>query len=583
MSNVLETVVIKIGYDVSDLQRGQKQADQLIEKTKKTAQYNAKGIGESAKNATDFFVQLRKAALSYFAVLATGKGLVSLTDSVISGGANLYRLSQNLGISAKEISTWGNAVRMSGGSAEAFQGTIKMLSAAVTDLKTFGHSSLDPLFQKFNIHVLDATTNKALPFADVLMQIGDALNNLPDPADRFNIGKQFGLDEGTIALLTKGRKEVERMLQVSSKNAMSDADAKKAAEAQQKWEDLKNTIENLWRDVAFKLLPTFERLAPVLIRFAEIAIPWLVKLLDEFNRLDEATGGVSTQMTALVVAFGALNAMGIIGAITGITKALWGMSTASVSAIGGLAKIVPLAAAGGLGYGLGTYIYNNDLAGTSVGDFIGESTAKVASFFGNSDATKALDINGSAGINLSTPIKQGATGSIPSVFYEAAAKYNRDPMELYKIWMRESSGGKNMKSPKGARGHMGLMPATQKDYGVTNPDDLRQSVFAAAHFLSDRSREFGGDNLKVWASYNWGQGNVRDLGLGAAHKETRDYLEYMTGRPWADLMASENGGGNTNQTINVSQVMINTKATDAKGIASDFKNALVAQANTGLR
>lgn len=114
----------------------------------------------------------------------------------------------------------------------------------------------------------------------------------------------------------------------------------------------------------------------------------------------------------------------------------------------------------------------------------------------------------------------------------------RDLEKMYKLpagildrmWLRESSRGKNMLSPKGAKGHFGFMPATAAQYGIFGKEnDFNASSAAAARKMSDLLKEYNGDLVKATAAYNWGDGNLNKYGLGGMHKETRDYVQAVAG------------------------------------------------------
>lgn len=62
-------------------------------------------------------------------------------------------------------------------------------------------------------------------------------------------------------------------------------------------------------------------------------------------------------------------------------------------------------------------------------------------------------------------------------------------------------------SSVGAEGIAQFMPATARDYGITNPFDPSQEIPAAARMMADLHREFGSWSLAL-AAYNWGSGNV---------------------------------------------------------------------------
>ena len=99
---------------------------------------------------------------------------------------------------------------------------------------------------------------------------------------------------------------------------------------------------------------------------------------------------------------------------------------------------------------------------------------------------------------------------------------------LDSVWNAESSRGVNMRSSAGAQGHFQFMPATAKQYGVADVNDLTQSAGGAARMLGDLLRSSSGDLSKALAGYNWGTGNVQRQGMNAAPAETRNYIQKVT-------------------------------------------------------
>lgn len=102
------------------------------------------------------------------------------------------------------------------------------------------------------------------------------------------------------------------------------------------------------------------------------------------------------------------------------------------------------------------------------------------------------------------------------------------------VWKQESRRGKNMgPSSAGAMGHMQFMKGTGKQYGLNSEADFydfNKSTTAAASYLRDLLKQFGGDIAKALAAYNWGPDNVKKFGLGRAPKETRNYLNSILGK-----------------------------------------------------
>jgi len=70
------------------------------------------------------------------------------------------------------------------------------------------------------------------------------------------------------------------------------------------------------------------------------------------------------------------------------------------------------------------------------------------------------------------------------IFQAAAEEWNVDPLLLKSLAHTESSGDPRAVSKANAQGLMQIMPATQKELGVTDPFDPVQSIFGGAKYLS---------------------------------------------------------------------------------------------------
>jgi hypothetical protein len=90
----------------------------------------------------------------------------------------------------------------------------------------------------------------------------------------------------------------------------------------------------------------------------------------------------------------------------------------------------------------------------------------------------------------------------------AARKYEVDPRVLWTIAYLETRFRSDQVSPKGARGLMQFIPATAKRFNLTNPYDARQSIGAAARYVSELTKQFNGRLDLVLASYNSGETTV---------------------------------------------------------------------------
>ena len=97
---------------------------------------------------------------------------------------------------------------------------------------------------------------------------------------------------------------------------------------------------------------------------------------------------------------------------------------------------------------------------------------------------------------------------------ESSKRYGIDPQLLRILCFIESRYRIDAVSPKGARGPMQFMPDTATRFGLKNPHDPQQSIDAAARYLRDLLRTFGGRLDLALAAYNAGEGTVQSFRTG---------------------------------------------------------------------
>jgi soluble lytic murein transglycosylase-like protein len=103
--------------------------------------------------------------------------------------------------------------------------------------------------------------------------------------------------------------------------------------------------------------------------------------------------------------------------------------------------------------------------------------------------------------------------------------------------MAESGGDPNAVSSAGAQGLFQLMPATQKQFNVTNWRDPTQQANAAAMYMQQLLAKYQGNYAEALAAYNWGPGNEdKDIAkygnkwMMHAPKETQGYVQNIAQR-----------------------------------------------------
>ncbi|WNV48175.1 internal virion protein [Caulobacter phage Quill_5.2] len=114
--------------------------------------------------------------------------------------------------------------------------------------------------------------------------------------------------------------------------------------------------------------------------------------------------------------------------------------------------------------------------------------------------------------------------------FAAAAQFaGVSPSVFDGMWATESSRGVNMRSPVGAQGHFGIMPATRKTWekrtGLKlNPDDFSDGLYLAAQTLKENMKATGGNIADALRMYNAGPDRRR-----WENPETRAYAQKVMG------------------------------------------------------
>ena len=112
------------------------------------------------------------------------------------------------------------------------------------------------------------------------------------------------------------------------------------------------------------------------------------------------------------------------------------------------------------------------------------------------------------------PSLQERKRQLEPLIIESAKRYRIDPRILRTVCFIESRFRPGAVSPKGAQGLMQFMPETARRYGLQSPHDPKAAIEAAAHYLSDLLRKFGGRVDLALAAYNAGEGTVEAFQTG---------------------------------------------------------------------
>lgn len=111
-----------------------------------------------------------------------------------------------------------------------------------------------------------------------------------------------------------------------------------------------------------------------------------------------------------------------------------------------------------------------------------------------------------------------------SIIYSEAKKNNIRPELVAAVVQAESKFKPTARSGAGAVGLMQLVPRTGRWMGARDLTNPAQNISAGAKYLRYLSDRFDGNETKMIAAYNAGEGNVKRFGGVPPFKETRKYV-----------------------------------------------------------
>jgi soluble lytic murein transglycosylase-like protein len=111
-----------------------------------------------------------------------------------------------------------------------------------------------------------------------------------------------------------------------------------------------------------------------------------------------------------------------------------------------------------------------------------------------------------------------------SIIYREATKHNIRPELVAAVVQAESRFKPTARSGAGAIGLMQLVPKTGRWMGARDLTNPVQNIAAGAKYLKYLHERFDGNETKVIAAYNAGEGNVKRFGGVPPFRETRKYV-----------------------------------------------------------
>jgi hypothetical protein len=530
MATIIDALVVTLGFDTKGVKKGQADATDALKKVRDNATSTAKEMESRGAQAGQFFGQIRNQVIGLTAALLGGKGMEVFARDTTNSVAAMGRLAYNIGATVRDVGTFRNFVEASGGSADAAAASLMGLSQAMETYKSTGQAS--PEFLS-GLGMIGADANTAVSQLPALFNKW-AQNQTPQ--FRNQIGHWLGLDQGSIdALAQKSVAQFQAAWARAGSTVPSGEDAKKLTDLQNAWISFDQALNGVARTLLVDA-------APALTKFLDAAD----RFIKDHPVLVEAAGGVATAFTGIGIAVASIKLGGLLSGLLGITGALRGLGTAAISLPAWMT-------------GPGAFLYT---------------------------------------MFHSTGLNKGEDEQVAKLNAGRGGGGSSDVMGL--IRALEGSGDSAV-SPKGAVGRYQIMPETARQYdpslknmdASTITDALKDPTFneqIATKIVDDLMKRYHGDLSAVAVAYQSGPGNAdkwiaggKDDSLlgpqGRAYVAHERALTSGAGK-FAGLGAG--GGSTSSSTTNIQNLVVNSQADDASGIAQDIRDEIARQSNSGL-
>lgn len=272
MANIIDSLLIAVKMDNTDLDKGLKQA---------------------AGKVSSFADRIKLGAIAKLGAFTSVGFVMSQVKNLTAVADELGKIADRIGADVPKLQSWATASKLAGGSVEAFYGTAERLGSELQRIAVTGKSRLLPFFESMGVATLDAT-GKARDVFDVLTDVAGAVEGM-DRQTSAGILKRLQLDEGTIGLLQMGKKGMQDLIRYERElGVFQKEDTVIAA-------NYNDAMDRLTRTMNMSFLPVMRLFAPVLTEAAKAMTSAFAFIQKHSLAFEIALAGIALVIGALVL------------------------------------------------------------------------------------------------------------------------------------------------------------------------------------------------------------------------------------------------------------------------------------------
>lgn len=331
MPTVIDELIVLLKLDgSSSFEKGQKQTQESLDKSKKQATATGKEMEFRARRSSESYAKFRGEVIALFAAFTAGVGLKDFIGNTIKSEANLGRMSRALDMSVENLSAWQGVLKRNGGTAEDATGAFRALADIMAEVQTTGTTAKGGILMRMGIQASDLKDPET-----AIIKMADVARTM-DPVIASSLLRQIGFSESMTNAMLLGGQALQAQLEAQRKlGVTTKADTEAAEKLQNTLEGLKGASARVGAQILTALEPVLDLLARGLSSLAELA-----------QRNGPIILGALTALSVALLAVGAAAATAAVMASPILLPLLIvsGLALAAGAALGALYMIVTRAA-----------------------------------------------------------------------------------------------------------------------------------------------------------------------------------------------------------------------------------------------
>ena len=261
MATVIDALIVELGLDPKNFTEGQKKAGESLIKMRKSAEDEGKKIQQT-------FNGVRNQLLAMFAAFTAGKGLKEFISDMVQAEAETARFASQLDSTVSELSSIRGAAVLAGGTAAGALGNVQSLVKEFQNYSLTGQSSIIPFLYALNVGITD-NQGKMKTITQYYLDLSRAVEGM-DKARAAALLQGAGIaDQGTLNLLLQGPKAVQAMIKEQQRlGVITKEDAEAGLQMQHSLLALQQSSTSLGRTLLTQVAPVLIKILDGLTNLA---------------------------------------------------------------------------------------------------------------------------------------------------------------------------------------------------------------------------------------------------------------------------------------------------------------------------